>query len=446
MKKLLAILICLMLTLCLLASCGEDNDTDNSDNQSSEKSDAAVSSDSGDADDITDGSGSESTGNGSVADSGTGDGSTDVSTGASIDNGGGTDGKKDTVTVYFKGNAGYGVALEGSSVVEIEKGSALGTSQLPLAKREGYVFTYWSYDTKGNSQWKVTDAFDEDTVLYANWSADDSVGDLITITFTCMGGTYQSGDTEIKINTGSAISKEQFPVYTRKGYVAVWSYDMFGTDKWSARDSFDKDTELFVTWIKEDSYFDVINSYLFSIGSVEISSAFTVKGADEAAYYLEKYEGYNVYSGMSSGNLKEEYWYVDGIFYSAYGGEKIKKEITSDDFEADYKVYFVGPDKIFQLRKDTVTNITKNGNEYVLEVDADKHVGAGAVTGVEIKYTSFTMTVTFGDDGEISQMRAEYAYSINGGKTIECVTVSEFTGIGETTVEVPENADEFVSK
>ncbi len=458
MKKLLAVLICLMISLTLLAfvSCGETEGGDGSSSaESSEKSDAAASDGSGD-ESTEDSSGDSATDSSGGTDDSTGtstDNSTDVSTDASIDNGGNDDEKKDKVTVQFRGNAGYGVTLEGNATVEIEKGTSLDPSLAPVAKRNGYKFDAWSYDTRGVDLWSPSDTFDIDTVLYAVWSVDDSgAGEQVTVTFTCMGGTYQSGDKEIKINTGSAISKEQMPVYTRNGYVIRWSYDMFGDEPWRGSDTFDKNTELYATWIKEDDYFDVINAYLFTLSSVQMTDSMTFKGADATLLVtVTKYDGQNVYSsvtmvgGSGLAGSKEEYWYVDGVFYSAYGGEKIKTELSYDEYKETIRAPFVGEDRIFQIKKDAVTSITKNGNEYVIEVDGEKYT-QGLQIGADIFYESFTMTVTFDESGEISKISTDYAYRVSDGTVMECISVSEFSAVGETTVEAPADADEFVSR
>lgn len=448
MKKLLAILICLMLLISamVLASCGGiEDDGGSSGSQSS----------------VADGSGDNSTG-GSTDSSGGGDerapdsstntdGSTDVSTNASVDNGGNTDQKKETVFVVFRAN-GAGVDFDGATTVEIEKGNSLNPTQTPEASRDGYYLVGWAYDARGTVMLKTTDVFEIDTVLYAVWAPDGMEDGRITVSFTCMSGTYQYGETEIKINTGSSISTSQMPVYTRKNYVLVWSYDMFGEELWSARDVFNEDTELYATWIRESEYFDVINAYLYTVGSVQMTDILSDKNGNPLLTTVTKYDGLNVYSGLSASQdsglagTNEEYWYVDGIFYSSYGGEKIKEEITPDFFEADVKAFFVGPDRIFQLKKEAVTNVTKNGNEYLIEVDASKYAGLGAVTGVEIEYTRFTMTVTFDDGGEIVQIKTDYAYTVNGGPLTELVSVTEFSSIGETAVEAPSDAGEYIEK
>lgn len=467
MKKLLAIFICLMLifTVFAFASCGGNDGDDGSSAPSTEKSDTSTTDDNTDestkdsTEDSVDEGGDSSTPDSSEntdvstdksTDEST-DNSADVNTDASIDNGGSDDEKKEKIFISFRAN-GSGADFDGATNIEIEKGSALSTAQMPTVTREGYVFSGWTYDPNGRYEWKASDTFDLDTVLYAQWSMDEnSSSEQVTVSFTCMGGTYQSGDKEIKTYKGSTISASQMPIYTRNGYVIRWSYDMFGDDMWRASDTFDKNTELYATWIKEDEYFDVITAYLYTIGNVQMNETASVKNGGVLTETVVKYDGQNIYSimtmvaGSGLGGTSEEYWYVDGIFYSAYGGEKIKTEITPDAFETEIRAHFVDTDRIFQLRKSAVKEITKNGNEYVIEVDAQKYTESLQL-GMDVTFERLTMTVTFNENGEISKITSDYAYKASDGALVELVSVSEFTSIGETTVEAPENADEFASK
>ena len=390
----------------------------------------------GSTDNSTDGSTDESTG-GSTGDSTVG--STDESTSIG---GGGEDEKDETVTVQFRGNGAADTIFDGNKAVEIEKGATLDLSNIPTVTRVGYTFKYWAYDAKGNNQWSPADTFADDTILYACWQVDENASDTVTVYFTCMSGTYQSGDKEVTINTGSSISKAQFPVYTRKGYVISWSYDKFGEEPWNARDAFNKDTNLYATWIKEDQYFDVLNAYFYTIGSMQINGTISFKNYDITNTSVDKYDGQNYCGIAGSGDYQEEYWYVDGIFYSVYGGQKIKTELSYDEFLLKTGGYFVGPDRIFKVTKDMVTSITKDENVYTLIVDAEKY---SAALGASTTYTKFEMTITMGDDGEVYSVAVDYTY-LSNGMSLDCVSTDVFVGINETTVEIPENADEFIEK
>ena len=454
MKKLFVILICLVavLSVLALASCGKTGDGGSSSSgegagssdgtESSADTGATDSSVAGSTDESTSGSTDESTG-------GSTSGSTDESTGGSTSGstdestsvgGGGEDEKDETVTVQFRANGAADVVFDGNKAVEIEKGATLDLSNIPTVTRAGYIFKYWAYDTKGNNQWSPSDTFTDDTILYACWQVDENAGDTVTVSFVCMSGTYQSGDREITINTGSSISKAQMPVYTRNGYVISWSYDIFGEETWCARDVFNKDTSLYATWIKEDEYFDVLNAYFYTVGSVQIDGTISFKDYDITSTSVDKYDGQSFYTIVGSGEYLEEYWYVDGIFYSIYGGEKIKTELSYDEFLERTNAGFVGQDRIFKVTKDMVTSITKDGQAYTLVVDAQKYSAA-----VNTVYTSFVMTVTMGDDGEVASVVIEYTYQSNG-TSLSCVSTDIFVGINETTVEAPENADEFMEK
>lgn len=442
MKKLFAILICLIMVFSAfaLASCG--------------KTEGGGSSSSGEATDSSDtveSSGDESTPDGSTDESvgGSTDNSTDESTGGSTDEStsgsagnGGEDEKKETVLVQFRANGASDVTFDGNKAVEIEKGASLNLSTVPTVTRNGYTFNYWAYDAKGTEQWTPSDTFAEDTILYACWRVDENASDTVTVYFTCMSGTYQSGEKEITINTGSSISKAQLPVYTRKGYVISWSYDMFGDEPWSARDKFTKDTSLYATWIREDEYFDVLNAYFYTVGSMEIDGTISFKDYGITNTSVDKYDGQNYYAIAGTGEYLEEYWYVDGVFYSIYGGEKIKTELSWDEFLERTNASFVGYERIFKVTKDMVTSITKDGASYTLIVDAQRYTAA---LGSSVTYSKFEMTITMGDDGEVQSVVTDYTYQVNGA-SFDCVSTDIFVGINETTVEAPEDAHEFLEK
>lgn len=474
MKKLFAILICLMLVFfsLVLASCGDtgsdtgsssesskaanedadvtesgsnDNKNEEDTDNSSEGENSAIDSASG-TDSSSDNGADSSVTDSSVPDSEKDDGtndSADNSTSGSGDDGNGDDEKPKTVIVQFKGNGSADVVFEGNSIAGIERGTSIDLYLIPTVARPGYTFRYWSYDPTGNSQWTPSDIIESDTILYANWKADIAEGEGVTITFTCMSGTYQSGDKEIKINTGSGISKVQMPVYTRNGYVIKWSYDRFGEEPWCAADTFESDTELFATWIKEDKHFEVINAYLYSVGSMQINGTLTFGGYDGAVTSVEKYNGEEIYSYVSTSNVEEEYWYVDGFFYASYGGEKYKTKLTPDEFSLIMNIKPFSAESIFGIAKDSVTSSTKDGQTYAFVVDAEKYTENAAGS---LEYTKFIMNITFGDDGEISKVIIEYTYERDGEGAVNCVSVSEIVNVNQTVVAPPSDADQYATK
>ena len=477
MKKLFAILICLMLVLftLVLASCDDtggdtgsssesskvtdenadvtesgSNDNENEDSEGDTDSDNEGGNSSTDSPSGTDSSSDNSADSG-VTDSSAPDSekddstnnSSDNSTSGSGDNGNADDEKPKTVIVQFKGNGSADVVFEGNSIAGIERGTAIDLYLIPTVTRTGYTFKYWSYDPYGNSQWTPSDTIENDTALYAIWNADVAEGEGVTITFTCMSGTYQNGDKEIKINTGSGISKVQMPVYTRNGYVIKWSYDRFGEEPWCASDTFESDTELFATWIKEDKHFEVINAYLYSVGSMQINGTLTFDGYDGAVTSVDKYNGDEIYSYVCTGNIEEEYWYVDGFFYASYGGEKYKMELTPDEFALIMNIKPFSANSIFGITKDSVVSSTKEGQTYTFIVDAEKYTENAAGS---LEYTKFVMNVTFDDDGEISEVVIEYAYERDGEDEVSCISVSEILGVNQTAVTPPSDADQYANK
>ena len=96
-----------------------------------------------------------------------------VNSGSNNTNNSGNNAEK--VTVNFRGN-GKGAEFEGETTVEVVKGGKLNVLQVPEVYRDGFEFSYWAYDTKGDNEWQSGDIFNESTILYAIWEAEDDNG------------------------------------------------------------------------------------------------------------------------------------------------------------------------------------------------------------------------------------------------------------------------------
>lgn len=385
MKKIFCLLLCLILSLSLLlVSCG-NTENDNPDTSSTDGTDETTDNGEGSVD-------SEGDGNTDVS-SGTGSGdSTDESTGGSTDE-------------------STGDSASGST------GNGSGTT-----------------DSTGTTDSSKDDEDEDDEEI------EDPNAERVTIRFTCVRG-YVSGDKEIQIVKGTTLSPKKMPVYEREGYVIFWSYDIVGEQPWSAGDIIDKDTELFGTWKNDDQYFDVLLSYFLKLARVEFNTTQTntVQGEKTSSSIVELYDGADMYSKITSGTTTEEMWYVDQVYYTIVGTQKVKMNLSKEELP---KKALAEKDSIFGIKRDFVKSLTKDGDKYILVVDEAKMTEAlPKPISPEIVYTSYVMELVF-EDGEISSMTANIEYT-QSGVEVQMVATTVASSIGKARVTPPLNADEF---
>ncbi len=276
-------------------------------------------------------------------------------------------------------------------------------------------------------------------------TGDDNQGEAtetVTIKFTCVVGTLVSGAKEVKINKGSTLLPNQMPVYQRNGYVILWSYDKFGDEPWKADDEFTNDTTLFATWHEAGTFegFKALVSYLnnFQLNTEIVT---TLSGGMEFEQSeISMYDGLNVYSNITTSDMEDEMWYVDGVFYTLYGDEFKKQTITAEEFDEIYGGYLNGS-TVFGIDKNHVSAINVNNEEqytkYVLTLDAGAYTESIAGTvPVELIYNEMIYTFSFDKAGNITGVTVEIAMTVDGISQ-SFVSNSYFSGIGTTVVEAP---------
>ena len=126
------------------------------------------------------------------------------------------------------------------SLNNVPKGSLLEKPTDP--KRTGYFFKGWYKDDEYTAKWNFeTDTVQEDTVLYAGWSADPNY--LITITFNMPDSEQQA----MIVTRGTILSEDQCPVFEGK-----WYSDALCSEEWNFEKSFDRNTTLYANnWNQE---------------------------------------------------------------------------------------------------------------------------------------------------------------------------------------------------
>ena len=434
MKKIFCLITCLALVLSLaaLVSCDGNSGTEGS--SSSVKSSVADNS----STNTTDSSKTDSTVDSSTTDSSTTDSSTtDSSTTDSSTTDSSTTDSSTTDSSTTNSSTTDSSTTDSSTTDSSTTDSSTTDSSTTDSSTTDSSTTDSSTTDSGTTDSSTTDSSKPED------DGGEDVVDKITVSFVCYSGTHVSGDMEIKIDKGSSISVKQLPVITRDGYVLGWSYDMFGDEPWSESDVFDEDTELFGKWHKRDDFDDLIGS-ISGFDSFCVNSVISNTVGNEVVSYtsVEKYDGDNAYSLVEADDTREEAWYVDGIFYAQYGDIKMKSYLSKAEYVATYGSPF-GVNEFFGVKRDEVISISKNGNTYNVVIDAAKYTERLASTmPIEIIYTSITYTVELDGNGQLVSVGNEYTFAIDG-VTTKGSTVSEITGVGETVVAAPTNADEF---
>ena len=403
MKKIFCLVMCLILALSLfaLASCNNNDGTGDSNGSTTESSEG-------------NGAGAESIG-------GTGDANDGTNESAVTD---GSTHNSDVVS----DESGAG-AVDGSTDKSDEETT-------DTSKSEG------EEDTQNSST--ASSAESDKGTTDESGSTDEEVDDnteKVTVSFVCFMYTPVSGETEVKINKGSVILPEQMPVYVRKGYVMVWSYDMFGDEKWQPTDVFDKDTELFGTW-QEVDLFDELKGELSSLVNFQMESTVTNKTAYGTSTHetTTKYSGADLYMIIEANGMAEEIWYVDGVYYTEIDGNMVQQEIPRDEFESLFGSAVVNGDRVFGVDKATVKSVNKTGSVYTVVVDEVKYTQSLGELPVELVYTSIAYTFEFDTNGVLVELRSEYSYTQNGS-SVSGTSVSQIINVGTTVVEAPVTAE-----
>jgi len=194
------------------------------------------------------------------------------------------------VEITFSPNRG--TIVDGDFEIEINKGSKLSESKLPIVEREGYEFSYWSYDGTGETEWDPAERFTQDTTLYAIWQKVDSGGD---------GGTGDGTDTEketvtVKFDTGVGyfennkytyqVEKNGFfegslpiPISDDPKYEFIgWYKDTEYTRLASPSDLYIADTELYSCWITVPQCADGSYDHTWSGWEETVAPTCTKKG------------------------------------------------------------------------------------------------------------------------------------------------------------------------
>lgn len=268
---------------------------------------------------------------------------------------------------------------------------------------------------------------------------EDADTEKITVSFVCFMYEPVSGETEIKIDKGSVLLPEQMPVYERKGYVMVWSYDRFGEEKWQPTDVFENDTELYGTW-QAENLFDELKAKLSGLTNFQMNSAVdTTMGGDKFTHItVNKYDGEKVYMEIHAEGMVERVWYVDGACYMEIEGKIVEQEMSRAEFDAAFGSEVVGEDSFFGIKKDWVKSIKREGIEYTIELDAEKYTESKASDiPVELVYSSVKFIFTLDVQGKnLSAVRAICSFT-QDGVPVTGDTQSEILNIGTTVVEAP---------
>lgn len=270
----------------------------------------------------------------------------------------------------------------------------------------------------------------------------DDGKEKVTISFVCFMYEPVSGSKEVKIDKGSAILLSQMPVFERKGYVLVWSYDMFGDEKWQPTDVFNEDTELFGTWV-EVNLFDELREKLSILTNFQMDSAITSEtiAGEQSHTIVTKHDGTKVYTVISAGDLTEESWYVDGICYFKIGESIMKQEVTEEEKEELFGDTAVGENAFFGVERALVRSInkedSKEGTIYTIVIDEAKYTDSlPSDMPVELVYSSIDYQFTLDESGTLISVVSEYSYTENGNQ-VDGKSVSQIINIGSTVVEAP---------
>ena len=209
--------------------------------------------------------------------------------------------QKETVKITFDLN-GQGATIEGSTQIEIKKGTALQGANIPSASRNGYVFDGWAYDTNGDSAWGEGDTFFVNTVLYAVWTPTDKgensggnsgndggvITDGVTIEFsTGMGYFTDTSLYEAVIKRGGRLGSLPTPVHDNKAMLfSGWYKDENCTIPVSLSDKYNENTTLYAHWVEQTTCTDGTFNHYYSSGW-DVDQKATCDKAGTYARYCE---------------------------------------------------------------------------------------------------------------------------------------------------------------
>ena len=143
-----------------------------------------------------------------------------------------------------------------------------------------------------------------------------------------------------------------------------------------------------------------------------------------------------------------EGWYVDGVVYTQKNGEKIKAELSKEDYYKNFLGNDANEDKVFDIPESWFVDIT-------IKPDGDEYYIAFTVSGAEyselFKKTDLNASlaenvdykVYFDKDGKILRMETDFSMEIEG---VVANTHSEsiFENVGTTQkITAPADADSY---
>lgn len=164
---------------------------------------------------------------------------------------------------------------------------------------------------------------------------------------------------------------------------------------------------------------------------------------------FQKIDGDNSYfksSGVEGAEM--EGWYVDGVVYAQRNGEKVKTEISKEDYYKNFLGSDANEDKVFDIPESWFVDIT-------IKPDGDEYYIAFTVSGAEyselFKKTDLNASlaenvdykVYFDKDGKILRMETDFSMEIEG---VVANTHSEsiFENVGTTQkITAPADADSY---
>ena len=163
---------------------------------------------------------------------------------------------------------------------------------------------------------------------------------------------------------------------------------------------------------------------------------------------FQKADGDNAYfksSGVEGAEM--EGWYVDGVVYTQKNGEKIKAELSKEDYYKNFLGNDANEDKVFDIPESWFVDIT-------IKPDGDEYYIAFTVSGAEyselFKKTDLNASlaenvdykVYFDKDGKILRMETDFSMEVEG---VVANTHSEsiFENVGTTEVTAPADADSY---
>ena len=466
MRKIFCLFLCLVVALSVFAisSCGNNEDPAGSGSTESSKAmgDEGLSSVTSEVPDEDSGSTAESdvTGSdevsGTTSDSDRGEGadssaSADSTIDSDSDNSVGTDSTIDsdtddsvntdsTIDSDTDGSVGTDSTTDSDtdgsvstdSTIDSDTDGSVSTDSTIDSDTDGSVSTDSTIDSDTDNSGSTDDS---DNTTGGDDNKDEDNVNKITVSFVCFMYEPVSGETEVKIDKGSVILPEQMPVYKRDGYVMVWSYDMFGEDRWQASDVFDKDTDLFGSWVEVD-YYEELKEKLLGLTNFQMDTVVSTEAAAGESGYsaVYRYDGDDTYMIITAGEMIEEAWYVDGIYYTVIGEELYTKEISKEEFDGLYGITVGINGAGLAIDKDLVRSVSKKDSVYTIDIDEVKYTEA--VEGNGIVYSSIKYQMTFDENGAITHITVVNKYS-QGEVPFTVTTRAVIVNVGTTVVEAP---------